>query len=156
MRTLVAWIGSADLRGPFSKDGSDVGPIANALDARSFERAVLLANQDPVEVKRFVKWLKDRSSTKIDVEQVELTSPTHYGEIYRAATHVLAEIYKQGDVRVTLHLSPGTPAMGAVWVLLGKTRFPAEFIESSKQAGVKAVQIPFDIAAELVPALYES
>lgn len=156
MRVLVAWIGSADLRGPSSADGTDVGPIANALDARSFERAVLLANQDAAETRRFVKWLRDRGSTKIEVEQVELTSPTSFGEIYQAATRVLARIYKEGDVRVTLHLSPGTPAMAAVWVLLGKTRFPAEFIESSKQAGVKSVQIPFDIAAELVPSLYES
>ena len=28
---------------------------------------------------------------------------------------------------------PGTPAMAAVWIILGKTRFPAEFIESSAQ-----------------------
>ena len=46
--------------------------------------------------------------------------------------------------------------MAAVWLLLGKTRFPAEFIESSKQAGVKTAEVPFDIAAELVPSLFES
>jgi transcriptional regulator with PAS, ATPase and Fis domain len=156
MQILVAWIGSADLRGPASEDGADVGPIANALGAKSFDRAVLLANQDPGEVKRFVRWLTGRVSTEIETKHVELTSPTSFGEIYQAATRVLSDIHKEGGVRLTLHLSPGTPAMAAVWMLLGKTRYPAEFIESSKKAGVKAVQIPFDIAAELVPSLYEA
>jgi transcriptional regulator with PAS, ATPase and Fis domain len=158
MRTLVAWIGSADLRGPLSVDGSDVGPIANALDARSYDRVALLANQDADEVKRFVKWLRSRSPAKIEAEQVELTSPTSFGEIYEAAARKLSaiEVESRGSVSLTLHLSPGTPAMAAVWILLGKTRYPAEFIESSKKAGVKTVHIPFDIAAELVPSLYES
>jgi hypothetical protein len=46
--------------------------------------------------------------------------------------------------------------MAAVWVLLGKTRFPAEFIESSKQQGVKTADVPFDISAELLPSLFEN
>lgn len=155
MRVLVAWIGSADLRGPSSSDGADIGPIANALDARAFDKAVFLANQDAGEVKRFVKWLTERTAIKIEVEQVELTSPTSFGEIYQAATSLLTRTVTT-DVQLTLHLSPGTPAMAAVWILLGKTKFSAEFIESSKKAGVKTVHIPFDIAAELVPSLFES
>jgi transcriptional regulator with PAS, ATPase and Fis domain len=156
MKVLVCWIGTADLRGPDSTDGSDVGPIANALAARSFDRAVLLSNQEPSQVKRFVKWLKPRTQAQIEVERAELTSPTNFGEIYQAALGVLSRTSQSQDVRLTLHLSPGTPAMAAVWLLLGKTRFPAEFIESSKQAGVKTAEVPFDIAAELVPSLFES
>lgn len=155
MRVLVAWIGSADLRGPSSSDGADTGPIANALDARAFDKAVFLANQDAGEVKRFVKWLRERTTVRIDVEHVELTSPTSFGEIYQAATGLLSRV-AVADVQLTLHLSPGTPAMAAVWILLGKTKYSAEFIESSKKAGVKTVHIPFDIAAELVPSLFES
>ena len=54
---------------------------------------------------------------------------------------------------LTVHVSPGTPAMQAVWVLLAKTRYPAELIQSHEQTGVRTVSVPFDIAAEYVPAL---
>ncbi|HCP02436.1 MAG TPA: AAA family ATPase [Pseudomonas sp.] len=42
--------------------------------------------------------------------------------------------------------------MQAVWILLGKTRFPALFYQSSLEQGVQPVDIPFEIAAEYVPA----
>ena len=54
---------------------------------------------------------------------------------------------------LTFHLSPGTPAMAAVWIILGKTRYSAELIESSKQHGVRTASVPFDISAELIPDL---
>ncbi|HEX4166243.1 MAG TPA: sigma-54 factor interaction domain-containing protein [Bryobacteraceae bacterium] len=57
---------------------------------------------------------------------------------------------------LTFHLSPGTPAMAAVWILLSKTGFKAELIESSKQHGVAAVSIPFDISAEFLPAMFSA
>lgn len=158
MKILAAWIGSADLRGPESGDESDIGPIAQALLAKAFDHAVLLANQDPAAVKAFIKWLKGRTRADVRVVRAELTSPTNFGEIYRAAVDAISEIQKElsGEAHLTFHLSPGTPAMAAVWVLLGKTRFPAEFIESSKKLGVKTAEVPFDISAELLPSLFES
>src|SRR5690606_8849248 len=42
--------------------------------------------------------------------------------------------------------------MQAVWILLGKTRYPAIFYQSSLEQGVQQVNIPFEIAAEYVPA----
>ncbi len=38
-------------------------------------------------------------------------------------------------------------------MLLAKTRYPAELIQSHAQTGVRTVSVPFDIAAEYVPAL---
>jgi hypothetical protein len=43
--------------------------------------------------------------------------------------------------------------MGAIWVLLAKTRFPATLIESSIEQGVQNVVIPFDISADFIPDL---
>ena len=42
--------------------------------------------------------------------------------------------------------------MGAVWVLLAKTRFPAELIESSPEEGVRTISLPFEIAADYIPS----
>lgn len=41
--------------------------------------------------------------------------------------------------------------MQAVWILLGKTRYPAIFYESSLEQGVQQVEVSFEIAAEYVP-----
>jgi len=43
--------------------------------------------------------------------------------------------------------------MGTVWVILSKTRFPAELIESSREHGVHTVSVPFDISADFIPDL---
>jgi transcriptional regulator with PAS, ATPase and Fis domain len=43
--------------------------------------------------------------------------------------------------------------MAAVWIILAKTRFPAELIESSIQHGVHTVSVPFQIAADFIPDL---
>lgn len=44
--------------------------------------------------------------------------------------------------------------MAAVWIIVAKTRFAAELIESSREHGVKSVSIPFEMSAEYVPELF--
>ncbi|WP_244506122.1 sigma-54 interaction domain-containing protein [Microbulbifer marinus] len=68
------------------------------------------------------------------------------------AEAALARLAKNPSaVQLNVLLSPGTPAMQAVWILLGKTRFPVIFWQSSVEEGVRKVEIPFEIAAEYVP-----
>ena len=43
--------------------------------------------------------------------------------------------------------------MQAVWILLGKTRYAADFYQSSVESGVEKVEIPFELAAEFVPTV---
>jgi hypothetical protein len=43
--------------------------------------------------------------------------------------------------------------MAAVWIILAKTRVPAELIESSIQHGVQTVSIPFQLSADFLPDL---
>jgi transcriptional regulator with GAF, ATPase, and Fis domain len=155
MKMLVAWLGTADLRAPDLGDDADIGPIAQALTARSFGRALLLADQEANRVSKFGAWLRARTSIPIEIQTAKLSSPTNFGEIYKAAIAALdgqlARMKQQTEL--TFHLSPGTPAMAAVWIILGKTRYSAELIESSKQYGVRTASVPFDISAELIPDL---
>jgi DNA-binding NtrC family response regulator len=155
MKMLVAWIGTADLKAPDLNDESDVGPIAQALTTRTFSRVLLLADQEAARVSRFEVWLQSRRSPPIDIQTVGLSSPTNFDEIYKAAVGALDDRLARIKQRVelTFHLSPGTPAMAAVWIILGKTRYVAELIESSKQHGVRTASVPFDISAEHVPDL---
>jgi transcriptional regulator with PAS, ATPase and Fis domain len=152
---LVAWIGSADLNAPKLADETNVGPIAQAVRERAFDKALLLANQDPKAIAAYVQWLRSRTELPIEVEQVQLTSPTNFEEIYKRAIDAIEKRRtNQSELRkLTFHLSPGTPAMAAVWIILGKTRFPAELIESSREHGVRTVSVPFDISADFIPDL---
>jgi transcriptional regulator with GAF, ATPase, and Fis domain len=155
MKWMAAWIGNADLRAADIDDEKETGPIARALDARSFDGAVLLADQPANKIKGFETWLRTRTGIAIDVEHVTLSSPTDFGGIYKAATAALDKRLAAARTKpdLTFHLSPGTPAMAAVWIILGKTRYAAEFIESSKAAGVRTASVPFDLSAELIPDL---
>ena len=152
MRLLVSWIGNADLRAPRAEDKADVGPIAQAIEARKFDRILLLADQEPTRLRAYEGWLRARGPLKpkvaLKIEQVELTSPTNFDAIYSAVTGALDAYLKELDDRpeLTFHLSPGTPAMAAIWVILGKTRYRAELIQSSKQKGVETASIPFEIS----------
>jgi DNA-binding NtrC family response regulator len=154
-RILVCWIGSTDLRA--AKNGQEVGlgPIAQAVKTFEYDEVVLLNNYPEQEVAHFVPWLKKHTSAGIFVRQQALSSPTNFGEIYEAAVSVLEEITKKQPqgVEWTFHLSPGTPAMAAVWVILAKTRFPATLIESSREHGARVASVPFDISADFLPDL---
>jgi len=155
MQILVAWIGNAQLTDRRSPEGS--GPIAQALETSAFEYAVLLTEQTSSAVQPFIQSLKSRTRTDIRVSRHKLTSPMDYAQIYRAAVSALTEIQKEfgADAQLTLHMSSGTPPMKVVWAILGLTRFPARFIESSKEFGVKEIRIPFDISVELIPTLFD-
>lgn len=160
-RILVCWLGMTDIRAsrggeapPTGRGGT--GPIANALEARDFSEVIILSDQAKATNSAYGDWLEARGSAPVQFATVKLTSPTDFGEIHQAAVAAVeALIDKHGDeAPLTFHLSPGTPAMAAVWILLAKTRFPsAELIESSLEAGVKTVSVPFDISAEYLPDL---
>ena len=58
------------------------------------------------------------------------------------------------DAEFFFHLSPGTPPMAVIWILVGTTE-RAELLQSSKERGVQTVRVPFQIAAEFIPAMVQ-
>jgi transcriptional regulator with PAS, ATPase and Fis domain len=154
-RVLVSWIGRTDLRAPAEAEAVGLGPVAQALDTRVFDQAVLLCDYPEGQAKPYVKWLSGRSKAHIELVLEKLSGPMNFGEIYEAAVRgcLRAQDDRPRDTSLTFHLSPGTPAMAAVWILLGKTRFPAELIESSREHGVQTASVPFDISADFIPDL---
>jgi sigma54-dependent transcription regulator len=62
---------------------------------------------------------------RVDLFDIDLSSPINYAEIYAKVSEELKQArLPREDVELTFHLSPGTPAMAAIWILLAKTRFP--------------------------------
>ncbi|OJH38245.1 sigma-54 interaction domain-containing protein [Cystobacter ferrugineus] len=154
-KVLVAWVGKTDLRAPTESEVVGAGPIAQALDARAFDEVFVLSDYEERVITPYVKWLRTRTKTRIEVVHERLSGPTEFGEIYEAAVRGVQRALgeRPRDVALAFHLSPGTPAMAAVWILLGKTRFPAELIESSRDHGVRTASVPFDIFADFIPDL---
>jgi len=139
-----------ELKGELPKAG-DLGPIRTLLQSAQFEEVRLLSNYRTEWNKKFQAWLGHKST----LTQVELPKPTDYSEIFRIADAELAALRTRknaSDVDLCLHLSPGTPAMAAVWLLLGKTRYPATFYET--YGGKSSVtEVPFDLTIDVLPEL---
>lgn len=155
-RVLFAWIGKTDLNASEGKLGNELGPIGQAVTGRDYTHIILLSNYKKTEEKHFIKWLKVKTSASIIDKHFELSSPTNYKEVYEAVVSTITNVKKKLDSEEfssTYHISPGTPAMAAVWMIVAKTRFPAELIESSKEHGVSTVSVPFDISADFIPDL---
>jgi transcriptional regulator with PAS, ATPase and Fis domain len=154
MDVLLTWLGNTDLRLSESQDSSEQGPILNVAKAMSFDAVHLLSDHPASRSRAYAKWLEEQSGNKIVLHPVKLTGPTNHEEIYRAASDTVQSIRKDHPAAdLTFHLSPGTPAMAAIWLLLAKTRYPARLIESSREQGVKEVSIPFELSAEFTPVV---
>ena len=152
-KILVSWVGRTDIRAIAECEIVGLGPIAQAVDTQTFDEIVLISDYPEQEVTAFLGWLAKRTSVRITRQVARLTSPTNFAEIYEVAVSTISETLTLSgkDNLLTFHLSPGTPAMAAVWILLAKTRFPATLIQSSKDHGVVVADIPFDISAEFIP-----
>ena len=152
---LVSWVGNTDLRAPEEAEVVGLGPIAQALEAREYASVRILSNYGEERVEPFLDWIRSRTCAPIECRYVELTTPTDFGEIYAAAKSLCDDVRASisSSDSLSLHLSPGTPAMAAVWIILGKTRYAAELIESSRERGVITAAVPFDISADFIPDL---
>ncbi len=168
-RVFLAWIGHSDLRALASDSPAalqkeimarvkgelppkgDTGPIRTLLDHEPFDEIHLLSTYPAETTKQYAGWLKQ----KVRTVQIKLPTPTDYPAIFEAADTELRKIRERLDARsaeLCLHLSPGTPAMAAVWLLLGKTRYPATFYETfQKRSWVTTV--PFDLTLDVIPEI---
>jgi transcriptional regulator with GAF, ATPase, and Fis domain len=156
--TLISWLGRTDLRAVTQSDQVGIGPIAQALRTGRFSKLELLCDCAPEEADAYLEWLGPQTEARIAPHRVTLPSPTDFDAIYRharaIAANAAADVGGEAD-QLTFHLSPGTPAMAAVWIILAKTRFPAQLIESSIQHGVRMVSVPFQISADFIPDLLQ-
>lgn len=155
-RWFISWIGAADHESSELTRGSDIGPIATALCGETrYDRIYLLTNYDFDRSKKYCEWLESKSNysaSATDLYRVDLSSPINYADIY---AEVSANLHQAGlprdDVDLTFHVSPGTPAMAAIWIILSKTRFPAKLIQTSREKGVESVDFFFDLASDFLP-----
>lgn len=134
-------------KGPIGPDG----PIKTLVVHENFEHVFLLNNFGS-EIGRIYQEIIDADSTLVEVD---LDSPTDYEKVFHAADSALNEIvrlYPLSQSELCIHLSPGTPTMAAIWVLLGKGKFPATFYQTHK-GKVIPTSIPFNLTVDFLPFL---
>ena len=169
MRTLVSWIGTTDLlsmaaelEGPArdrvlrnlgfdGKPKRQDGPIRTLLNSQGFQSIHLISNFSAAINRQFEKWIGSNAK----IHRVKLEEPTDYAGIFDGVSSVIAEIDKKQESALSIFLSPGTPAMTAVWILIGKSRQNVEFWQTFDGKARKA-NIPFDIVASFGPALAQT
>ena len=158
MKTLAAWLGNTDVNGAKNGSGPLSGPIGQALSAESYDRLLLLSNQPDSDLSKYEEWLRSWSEIEVVSKTVPLSDPTDFRKIYLAATEFLDANVPSTDSSASLvfHLSPGTPAMAAIWLLLATTRYAARMIQSSAECSVKEAEVPFEISIEYVPRVVET
>jgi DNA-binding NtrC family response regulator len=168
-RLLVSWIGHTDLlamaddlgadgqellaaAGVKGKYGEKPGPLKTAVTRGDFGEVHLLSNYPPTVHKPFAAWLGGRPV----IHSVELPDPTDYTKVFEVSNRVLAQVSRSARARagreLCILLSPGTPAMAVVWVLLGASRYPAKFLQTYR-GELREAKLPTDLFEGIVPDL---
>jgi transcriptional regulator with PAS, ATPase and Fis domain len=156
---LISWLGITDLKAakqlPLQMgEAIENGPILGALIKLRFDELHLLHDQDDAKAEGYIKWLTERTGITAILVKRHLRSPIDFGEIHQSLDSYLTQLTTQEpNAEISIHLSPGTPSMAAVSILLGKTKYNTRFVQSTKERGGEFVSIPFDISAEYIPQL---
>lgn len=151
---LFAWLGNTDIRLISQQNPDDTGPIGYAIKEFGFSHFVLLSTFDKNVIKSYRLEFERHFKCNIETFPISLPSPIDFSAIYEADVKVIQEIknkFRNDVFNITYHLSPGTPAMAAVWMLIANSVHPGELIEVSKEEGAKKVLVPFDISADYIP-----
>jgi hypothetical protein len=170
-RILATWVGHTDL-GAWSRNATLTsvhqesiarilkgkglaegdGPIKTLLDREFFTHVHLIGNYDRSLLQQFSKWLK----TKSTIHTADIKNPTDHGRIFQIVDPILESLNLERGDELCFHLSPGTPAMASIWVLLGKSKYPATLYQThfdfdTKTNHILKTEIPFDITVDVLP-----
>lgn len=137
---LVCWVGGNDIKAA-SGESNKVGAIASTIDAEDFTSLHLLYNYTEAEVTPYLAWLKAQTKAPVVARYEALKSPIDFHDIYIAADRLLTELAAASKEPIAVLISLGTPAMQAVWILLGKTRHQVTFYQLTVEQGVQQVDI---------------
>lgn len=165
MKILFSWVGHADLLGFAGEcpevqeqvkslikkqDFTAAGPVKVTITQEKFDKIILLWNYNAPEL---MAQYRQYCGEQTSIISALIANPTDYRAVYCAVRDVIEANCTLEDELYYL-LSPGTPAMAAVWVLLGKTKFTGSFLQTYNNK-VSLTEIPFDMTVDLLPELLD-
>jgi hypothetical protein len=126
---LLTWVGSHDPVGRNQRTKKDeIGPILSLLQQREFDAVYLFVTifdefddfrKRATDVLRICR--RDRPRMRVSQKPLDIISVTDHRELYRAMNDTCQEILREEGLAGKQYyalLSPGTPQMATVWVLL--------------------------------------
>ena len=167
-RILFSWIGYADLRAmaaslpaeaqkdvlkginPPTPAHDQPGPLKCLLDKEQFDEVHLLSDHGAAKNRHFLKWLGGEPV----LHTVKLTNPTDYPEVFKVVDAELASVInvpRPDRIDLCVLLSPGTPTMTAIWLLLGKSKYHPTTFFQTHEGKAWVTDIPFDLVVDFVP-----
>ena len=167
-RLLFSWIGHADLRAmagdlpteqqanvlkglnPPTPLKGQAGPLKTLLDQQEFDEVHLLSDFGALKDKAYLEWIGGEHV----LHRVKIASPIDYREIFEVVDAELASVVnrpRQDRLELCMHLSPGTPPMTAIWVLLGKSKYRPTTFYQTHEGRALVTEIPFDLVVDFVP-----
>ncbi|VTU00956.1 atpase aaa : Sigma 54-dependent transcriptional activator OS=Planctomyces maris DSM 8797 GN=PM8797T_28319 PE=4 SV=1: Sigma54_activat: HTH_8 [Gemmataceae bacterium] len=169
-RVLVSWIGYADFRAlaatlppdraaevlrglnPPTPLSGQAGPLKTLLDHERFDAVHLLTSHTGPRNRWYAEWVGGGPV----LHRVTVRNPTDYVEVFGLVDGALAGVVglpRAAGEELCVHLSPGTPTMTAVWVLLGKSKYrPATFYQTH-EGRAWVTTVPFDLVVDYVPTV---
>jgi hypothetical protein len=167
-RLLFSWIGHADLAAMAASLPDDLrgevfggmhlprprlgepGPLKCLLDRETFDEVHLLSNYGGPIDRHYLEWLGGTPT----LHAVKLESPIDYDEVFRVADSHLASVVnvpRKDRLDLCMHLSPGTPTMTAIWLLLGKSKYSPTTFFQTHDGKSWVTEVPFDLVVDFVP-----
>lgn len=167
-RILLSWIGYADFRAlaatlPLEQQAEvlkglnpptplhgQAGPLKCLLDQERFEEVHLLTSHGGVRNRLYARWI----GGKPVLHPVKVNDPTDYAAIFGIVDAELASVVRLPRTEreeLCVHLSPGTPAMAAVWLLLGKSKYHPTTFYQTHEGRAWVTKVPFDLVVDFVP-----
>jgi DNA-binding NtrC family response regulator len=168
-RALLSWIGHADLAAMCldlsehdravvdaavrlnTREVERPGPLKTALDNQAFAEIHLLTNYPPQVNRLYLSWLGQAAN----LHEANLVSPIDYASVFQESDRILRDLwgrFRKARLEPCILLTPGTPTMATIWVLLGKSRYPAAFFQTFK-GRLQRTEIPYDLVDDFVPEL---
>ena len=134
---LVSWLGRTDVQAGQGHPDVGLGPVAQALEHKKYNRLVLLNNYPPGEATSFHEWIASRNpQTIIDIRQVNLSGPTSYKDIFQGALSVLQDLSEK-HLKARLTFSSGFHShQGCILIIDKGMKYP-HGIRASAHAGEK-------------------
>jgi DNA-binding NtrC family response regulator len=126
------------------------GPLKCLLDNEKFDEVHLLSDHSSVKNRHYLKWLGGDPI----LHTVKLSNPTDYPDVFRAVDTELGAIVsvpRPHAIDLCVHLSPGTPTMTAIWLLLGKSKYNPTTFFQTHDGKAWVTTIPFDLVVDYVP-----
>jgi DNA-binding NtrC family response regulator len=164
----VSWIGYADFRAlaatlppdqqaevlaglnPPTPLVGQAGPLKTLLDQEHFDEVHLLTSHRGLRNRLYARWLDGKAV----LHPVRVNDPTDYAEIFALVDAELAAVVplpRTEREELCVHLSPGTPAMAAIWLLLGKSKYHPTTFYQTHEGTAWVTKIPFDLVVDFVP-----